>query len=65
MNVNQMLNYYEVKNQYQIKFSELENEMIECFRIMDNTRLKEVNNEYKALFEKYKKFTEEAFSDEN
>ena len=61
MNVKEMLEYYKIKNEYQAKFSILENEIIECFRTMDNARLKEVNNEYKVLFEEYKKFTEEAF----
>ena len=61
MNVKEMLEYYKVKNEYQSKFSLLENEMIECFKTNDMTRLEGVNNRYKALFQDYKKFTEEAF----
>ena len=50
-----MLKYYDIKEKYQSKFSELENEMIKCFREVNTENLKLINIQYENLLKEYKK----------
>ena len=50
-----ILKYYDTKEKFQSKFSELEAEMIKCFREVDTEGLKKVNKEYDELLKEYKK----------
>lgn len=50
-----MLKYFDTKEKFQSKFSELEAEMIKCFREVDTEELKKVNKEYDELLKEYKK----------
>lgn len=50
-----MLKYYDTKENFQSKFSELEAEMIKCFREVNIEGLIKVNNKYDELLKEYKK----------
>ena len=50
-----MLKYYDIKEKFNCKFTELENEMIKCFREVNTEKLKLINAQYENLLKEYKK----------